>query len=572
MSMTEQERVLIIQKANEYVKAETEAQFKKEIVDALDEQAFDELYDRFYTSLSFGTAGMRGVIGGGTNRINPFMIRKVTQGFADYLVSQVTDPSVVIAFDSRNFSELFARQAALTLCANKVKVHLYDALHPVPMLSFALRYLKATAGIVITASHNPSKYNGYKVYWSDGGQVTPPHDIGIADRVASVEPGAIRSMSQSEAKSQGLLYPVQQEIDEAYYAMVGASLHRPELLAASKVTVAYTPLHGAGNIPVRTMLAKLGVHCEVVEQQEQPDGDFPTVSMPNPEDPQAMRLAIELGIKAKADIVLGTDPDADRLGIAIPSDPQKLTYTLLSGNQIAVLLCDYLITTWKEKGYQHGKQPLVVKSLVTTDLVKAIAESGGAACVDVLTGFKYIAQKIAALEESATRFFLFGCEESFGYLSVPHVRDKDAVSTAVLAVEMMAYYSTKGLSLQDRLNQILDTYGYYTESVLSFTYEGAAGKQKMADIMKSFRSMTKGDAFAGYTIVEKTDLLHGGPDGLPPSDVIILKFSTGDKMVIRPSGTEPKIKYYLFFHAAASQRETFQAQLQERIARFKSEL
>ncbi|MFA7641983.1 MAG: phospho-sugar mutase, partial [Sphaerochaetaceae bacterium] len=352
MSMTEQERVLIIQKANEYVKAETEAQFKKEIVDALDEQAFDELYDRFYTSLSFGTAGMRGVIGGGTNRINPFMIRKVTQGFADYLVSQVTDPSVVIAFDSRNFSELFARQAALTLCANKVKVHLYDALHPVPMLSFALRYLKATAGIVITASHNPSKYNGYKVYWSDGGQVTPPHDIGIADRVASVEPGAIRSMSQSEAKSQGLLYPVSQEVDEAYYAMVGASLHRPELLAASKVTVAYTPLHGAGNIPVRTMLAKLGVHCEVVEQQEQPDGDFPTVSMPNPEDPQAMRLAIELGIKAKADIVLGTDPDADRLGIAIPSDPQKLTYTLLSGNQIAVLLCDYLITTWKEKGYQ----------------------------------------------------------------------------------------------------------------------------------------------------------------------------------------------------------------------------
>ena len=572
MAMKEQEKVLIYQKAQEYVQTESEAQFKKEIVNALDEHADDELYDRFYTTLSFGTAGMRGVIGGGTNRINPYMVRKVTQGMADYLVSQVANPSVTIAFDSRNYSELFARQAALTLCANGVKVYLYNTLHPVPMLSFALRYLKTTAGIVITASHNPAKYNGYKVYWSDGGQVTPPHDIGIAERVAAVVPGAIRTMSQSEAKASALLSNVPESVDEAYYSMVTESLARPGLLSSSSVTVAYTPLHGAGNIPVRTILAKLGVHCEVVEQQELPDGDFPTVSMPNPEDPQAMRLAIGLGIQCKADIVLGTDPDGDRLGIAIPSGPNKDSFSLLTGNQIAVLLCDYLIQTWKERAQEGTRQPLVVKSIVTTDLVREIAEKNGAACVDVLTGFKYIAEKIAALEHSAKQFFLFGCEESFGYLSVPQVRDKDAVSTAVLAVEMMSHYASKGLSLKERLNQIYDSYGYYTEAVLSFTYEGSAGKQKMADIMKDFRSLKVSDTFAGYTITEATDLLHGGPDGLPPSDVIILRFTTGDKLVVRPSGTEPKVKYYLFFHTDGKDRESFKATLQEKIANFKSVL
>jgi phosphoglucomutase len=571
MAMTEQERKLIYRKAEEYIQAETELQFKKEVVDALDEHADDDLYDRFYTSLSFGTAGMRGVIGGGTNRINPFMVRKVTQGFADYLVSQMANPSVVIAFDSRNYSELFAKQAALTLCANKVKVYLYDELHPVPMLSFALRSLKATAGIVITASHNPAKYNGYKVYWSDGGQVTPPHDIGIAKRVASVDPGAIRTMSSSEAKAAGLLQLVPDSVDEAYYKMVTDSLTRPELLASSSITVAYTPLHGAGNIPVRTILGSLGVHCEVVEQQEKPDGDFPTVSMPNPEDPQAMRFATDLAIEKQADIVLGTDPDGDRLGIAIPAGPEKQSYVLLSGNQIAVLLCDYLIATWKEKSQGKGKQPLIVKSIVTTDLVRSIAEKNGTSCVDVLTGFKYIAEQIASLEQSESQFFLFGCEESFGYLSVPHVRDKDAVSTAVLAVEMMSYYASKGVSLQDRLEEIYRTYGYYTEHVLSFTYEGSSGKQKMAGIMQRFRGLKQGDTFAGNTIATVTDLLDGTSE-LPASDVVIFTFTSGDKLVVRPSGTEPKIKYYLFFHAPEKEREAFQASLQERIAKFKSEL
>jgi phosphoglucomutase len=571
MALTEQERALIYRKAEDYIKAETEAQFKKEVVDALDEHADDELHDRFYTALAFGTAGMRGVIGGGTNRINPFMVRKVTQGLADYLVGQVADSSVVIAYDSRNFSPLFAKEAALTLCANGVKVHLFSELHPVPMLSFALRHLKATAGIVITASHNPAKYNGYKVYWSDGGQVTPPHDVGIAERVASVDPGAIRTMSMNEAKNSGLLTSVPASVDDAYYAMVADSLSHTELLVSSKVKVAYTPLHGAGNTPVRTMLAKLGVHCEVVQQQEQPDGDFPTVSMPNPEDPQAMRLAIELGVSTKADIVLGTDPDADRLGIAIPIDSSKESYKLLTGNQIAVLLCDYLITTWKEKG-EFGKQPLVVKSIVTTDLVKEIAHRQGAECVDVLTGFKYIAEKIAEMETSSKRCFLFGCEESFGYLSVPHVRDKDAVSSAVLAVEMMAYHASHGISLQQRLDQLYDEFGYFTEKVLSFTYEGISGKQKMADIMARFRALKPSDSFAGYTIGAAADLLDDISMGLPKSDVVILYFESGEKMVVRPSGTEPKIKYYLFFHAPPNDRRSFQDTLQDRIARIKSEL
>lgn len=571
MALTEQERALIYRKAEDYIKAEMEAQFKKEVVDALDEHADDELHDRFYTALAFGTAGMRGVIGGGTNRINPFMVRKVTQGLADYLVGQVADSSVVIAYDSRNFSPLFAKEAALTLCANGVKVHLFSELHPVPMLSFALRHLKATAGIVITASHNPAKYNGYKVYWSDGGQVTPPHDVGIAERVASVDPGAIRTMSMNEAKNSGLLTSVPASVDDAYYAMVADSLSHTELLVSSKVKVAYTPLHGAGNTPVRTMLAKLGVHCEVVQQQEQPDGDFPTVSMPNPEDPQAMRLAIELGVSTKADIVLGTDPDADRLGIAIPTDSSKESYKLLTGNQIAVLLCDYLITTWKEKG-EFGKQPLVVKSIVTTDLVKEIAHRQEAECVDVLTGFKYIAEKIAEMETSSKRFFLFGCEESFGYLSVPHVRDKDAVSSAVLAVEMMAYHASHGISLQQRLDQLYDEFGYYTEKVLSFTYEGISGKQKMADIMARFRALKPSDSFAGYTIGAAVDLLDDTSMGLPKSDVVILYFESGEKMVVRPSGTEPKIKYYLFFHASPNDRRSFQDTLQDRIARIKSEL
>ena len=566
MALNEQEKKQIIAKAQEYIELEQESLFRNEVTKSLDEEAFDDLYDRFYTSLTFGTAGMRGIIGGGSNRINPYMVRKVTQGFSNYLLKEFKNPTVVIAFDSRNYSELFARQAALNLCANGITVHLYYSIRPVPMLSFALRYLKANAGIVITASHNPAKYNGYKVYWSHGGQVTEPHDNLIVECVNKVEPTLIKNISYTEALEKGLLKPVVEEVDEAYYKLVLDSLKQKELFADTAIKVAYTPLHGSGNVPVRTLLERLEVECEVVEQQELPDGNFPTVSMPNPEDHQAMRLAIELAKKIKADLVLGTDPDADRLGIAIPSDETKKNYTLLNGNQIAVLLCDYLLNSTKSK-----KQPVVVKSIVTTDLIKKITETHKGVCYDVLTGFKFIAEKIAALENSKEHYFLFGAEESYGYLYLSQIRDKDAVSSAVLATEMVAYYKKQNITLQQRLDQIYKEYGYYTEDVLSFSYEGFDGQKKMASIMASFRNLKVGDSFANNLIVKTEDLLKGEGD-LPPSDVVILNFESGDKMVIRPSGTEPKIKYYLFFKTDYDNMVAFEQQMQQKVESIKGQL
>ncbi len=566
-----QELEQIYSKAIDYIENESDPQFKQEVITSYDENAQDDLYDRFYTSLSFGTAGMRGVIGGGTNRINPFMIRKVTQGLATYLLSQEKDPSVVIAFDSRNYSQLFAEEAALTLCANGIVVYLYDTLRPVPLLSFAVQYLKATSGIVITASHNPAKYNGYKVYYSDGGQVTPPHDIGIAQMVSQVEVSQIKNISRDEAKNKNLLREVPEIVDSSYDELAISSLLRKDIIGEEKVSVAYTPLHGSGDIPVRRILAKLGLETHVVASQSEADGDFPTVSMPNPEDPEAMRLVIQLAKEVKADIVLGTDPDADRLGIAIPNDKEKVEYTLLSGNQIAVLLSDYLIQRNKELNDAH-KTPLVVKSFVTTDLVREITERNGGRCVDVLTGFKYIAEKIVEVDSSDTEFYLFGCEESFGYNSLKGIRDKDAVSSALLAVEMMSYYAHKGITLQQRLEAIYNEYGFYTERVMSFAYEGASGSQKMGQIMESFRKKKVGDEFAGAEIVKIVDLLNNPESGFPSSNVIIIIFDNQDKMVIRPSGTEPKIKYYFFFKTDASKKEEFLSTLKSRVANYKAYL
>ncbi|MBK5200538.1 MAG: phospho-sugar mutase, partial [Spirochaetaceae bacterium] len=414
----------ILDRAMKYVEAEKNNKFRSEVEQAIKNNRADDLYDRFYTALAFGTAGMRGVIGGGTNRINSFMVRKVSQGLATYLVQNVENPSIAIAFDSRNYSIEFAKDAALVLAANKVKVYLYDSLRPVPVLSFALRELKASAGIVITASHNPSKYNGYKVYWADGGQVTPPHDTGIAKLANEVEISDIKDIDEELAIKTGYLNSIPSSVDEAYYNMVLASVRRKEVQNAP-ITVAYTPLHGSGNVPVRHMLSKLGIKTVVVKEQELPDGNFPTVKLPNPESSQAMEMVIELAKKEKADIVLGTDPDADRLGIAIPTNSKKDDYLLLTGNQIAILLVDYLLETKKE--FKTKGIPFVVKSLVTTDLVRKICETYGGECKDVLTGFKYIAEQIKALEGNKDKYFIFGCEESYGFLTVPFVRDKDAV-------------------------------------------------------------------------------------------------------------------------------------------------
>jgi len=569
--MNNNEQKEIYRKAEEYIAHEKSAPFRQEVMLSYDEHADDDLYDRFYTALAFGTAGMRGVIGGGTNRMNPFMVRKVTQGLAEYLLTQEEKPSVTIAFDSRNYSQLFAQTAALTLCANNVKVYLYDTLQPVPVLSFAVQHLKTTAGIVITASHNPARYNGYKVYYSDGGQVTPPHDIGIAEKVNGLDINRIKEISEQEARNKGLLLQVPAEVDEAYDAMVLSSILRKDVIRQQKVSVAYTPLHGAGNIPVRRMLERLSLQCHVVDEQVQPDGDFPTVSMPNPEDPEAMRLVLRKAKEVGADIVLGTDPDSDRLGIAIPSSPDKSEYTLLSGNQIAVLLTDYLIERYKDLAYTD-KRPVVVKSFVTTDLVRAITEAHGGRCKDVLTGFKYIAEQIVDVDSSSSEFYLFGCEESFGYNALKGVRDKDAVSSAVLAVEMMSYYASVGKTLQDRLNEIYQLYGFYTEKVLSFSYEGARGKEKMKQIMESFRSRRSGEVFADLTIESTLDLAGNEQTGFPRSDVVILTFTEGTKMVIRPSGTEPKIKYYFFFRTDVKDYTRYLASFDEKIASIKAYL
>ncbi len=554
-------------KAETYIRSEQESVFRQEVEQDLAQENWESLYDRFYTSLSFGTAGLRGILGGGTNRMNSFIVRKVTQGLSDYLNEESSNPSVAIAFDSRHFSEQFAMEASLVLAANGVSVFLYDTLHPVPMLSFAVRYLNTTAGIVVTASHNPSKYNGYKVYWRSGGQVTPPHDFSIAERANSVKPEDIQSISEQSARSKGLLVPVPDKVDQAYYAMVLASLKRPALVYKSPITVAFTPLHGTGNIPIRHLLKEVGIQCVVVKEQEQPDGAFPTVSLPNPESPEAMKMVLALARKSKADIVLGTDPDADRLGIAIPLTAEKKSYQLLSGNQIAVLLCDYLISAT-----QKEKRPVCVKSLVTTDLIKEIVESHGGRCKDVLTGFKYIAEEIASLETSEEEYFLFGCEESYGYLTVPSVRDKDAVSSALVAVEMMSYYAAQGITLQQRLDAIYEEYGYSTEVVFARDYEGPAGKKKMEQIMASLRNLKDGDTLGSKSIISTKDLLSGKDTGYPPSDVLIMHFTSKEKLVVRPSGTEPKIKYYLFVKAGQGGREDLEAALPGLIEMFKAAL
>ncbi|MFA7168253.1 MAG: phospho-sugar mutase [Sphaerochaetaceae bacterium] len=529
-----------------YVEAERTPCFRDEVNRSLEKGDWEDLNDRFYTTLNFGTAGMRGVIGGGTNRINTFMVEKVTQGLSEYLLGHARDPLVVIAYDSRHFSKEFALSAALVLAGNNIRVRLFDTLHPVPMLSFSVRYLQATAGIVVTASHNPAFYNGYKVYSGDGGQVTPPDDVGIAALANAVLAEGIKRFDEKEARKSGLLKHVSPKVDEAYYHMALCSLRRPALVQNSPITVAYTPLHGSGNVPILHLLKRLGIRTVVVKDQELPDGDFPTVKLPNPESAEAMTEVIALAKKEKADIVIGTDPDADRMGIAIPKDKEKTEYQLLSGNQIGTLLCDYLIHTAKEL-HKDPRVPVVVKSIVTTDLIKRITEKNGGIEKDVLTGFKYIAEQIDRLEnpKSKERYFLFGCEESYGFLTVSAVRDKDAVSSSLAAVEMVCSYAKQGISLQDRLDAIYQEYGYSAETVFTRAYPGEEGKRRMQSIMEDIRRRKPGEMIAGRNISSLTDLLKEGT-GLPKSDVVIIRFVTGEKLVVRPSGTEPKIKYYLF--------------------------
>ncbi len=543
---------MLLKKAEEYLSLEVDPFFRKDLEDVILMKDFDELNDRFYTDLAFGTGGLRGVIGGGYNRINPFVVRRATQGLANYVKKTGTDDkiSAVIAFDSRNFSDLFAKEAALVFCGNGITTYLFSSLRPTPELSFAVRRLKASIGLVVTASHNPAEYNGYKVYWSDGAQIVPPHDSGIIEEVRGVTEN-ISVITEKAALEGGLLKIIDSEIDVPYMESVKSKSIRPSLLRerGSDLKVVYTPLHGTGTMLVEKVLGEMGIDVITVPEQREPDGDFPTVDFPNPEIAPAMKLSLELAEKVKADVVMGTDPDADRLGIAVPDAGG---YRLISGNQLGALLCDYIFSSLSKTGRLPVK-PVFVKTIVTTDFQKLIAADYGAECFDVLTGFKYIAEKIRQFE-SGDRNYVFGGEESYGYLVGTDVRDKDAVSAAFLTAEMTLFHLSEGKTLIDRLNELYFRYGYFEEFLISEYFKGESGLEIMNGIMKGLRESPP-ETFGGQKISYIKDFLDGTVNDkikgtkdraidLPSSNVLQFIIEDRSTLTVRPSGTEPKIKFY----------------------------
>ncbi len=547
------DRERIRERAEEYITYELNQKFKEEVRDLLKKEAWDELNDRFYTRLDFGTGGLRGVIGGGFNRMNPLMVRRATQGLANYVKKQHSgERSAVIAYDSRRYSEIFARDAALVFCANGIRTYLFSSLRPTPELSFAVRKLGATTGIVITASHNPAEYNGYKVYWDDGAQIVPPHDEAIIEEVRAVS-GEVAETAYDIALQEGMLVTIDREVDDAFIAMIrGLSLH-PQVVRerGGELTVVYTPLHGTGGMMVDRALREIGIDVIPVPEQQKPDGDFPTVKYPNPEEASALKLALELGRRHKADLVMGTDPDSDRLGIAVPGDDD---YVLLTGNQLGTLLADYIFSSRKEQG-TLPEDPVLIKTIVTTDLMRLVAEQYGGRSLDVLTGFKYIAGKMREFDAvPGGPTYLFGAEESYGYLVETEVRDKDAISAAVMTAEMTLFWRSRGLTLLEKLNEIYRRHGYFEEIQISRTFRGQSGLETMRKLMDSLRTSPP-EKFGSGQIVEIRDYLERtvldarsgrkirGID-LPESNVLQFLLEDGSIVTARPSGTEPKIKFY----------------------------
>jgi len=544
-------------KAHEYVSREGDDAFRGEVEQLLEKGDMKELTDRFYTNLEFGTGGLRGVIGGGYNRMNPFIIQQATQGLANYVLAH-GDPndrgelSAVIAHDSRRFSERFALETALVFAANGMKAYLFPSLRPTPELSFTARQLQTSVGVVITASHNPPEYNGYKVYWSDGSQVVAPHDKGIIEEVRKVT-SEIKTLSKEEAQSKGLLEYLGSDQDDAFVEMVKRSSLRPELLQqhGGDVTIVYTPLHGTGAMMVERVLGELGVKVLTVPEQREPDGEFPTVKFPNPEESAAMEMAVALGKKENADIVMGTDPDGDRLGIAVPDGDG---FRLVTGNQLGVLLADYIFSSRKELG-KLPRRPAFVTTIVTTDLQRRVARHYGAEVYDTLTGFKHIAALMREFEADPNGpTYVAGDEESYGYLLTPEVRDKDAVSAVLLTTEMTLYHVQQGKSVLDRLNEIYQEHGFFEDIQISRYFRGQQGLQVMQGMMETLRG-TPPKALAGEDVAEIRDIQAGTttrfPSGESKNDIDlpssnVLQFVLGDGTVVsaRPSGTEPKIKFY----------------------------
>ncbi|MBN1127794.1 MAG: phospho-sugar mutase [Chitinispirillaceae bacterium] len=547
-------------RAQEYIALEQDVFFRTQVESLIANDERDDLNDRFYTDLAFGTGGLRGVIGGGYNRMNSYTVKRATQGLAAYINKKTTGTaSAVIAYDSRRYSDLFSLKAALVLCANGIRTYLFSGLRPTPELSFAVRRLKATAGIVVTASHNPPEYNGYKVYWSDGGQVTPPHDAGIIAEVRAIQ-GPVPEMARKEAIAKGLLVLIDREIDDPFIAMIKAQCLRPELVKShgERLSVVFTPLHGTGAMPVGRALEELGIRVIFVPQQKEPDGNFPTVQYPNPEEASAMQLALELGRAKKADLVMGTDPDADRIGIAAPDGND---FRLISGNELGTLLLDYLLSTRKALGTLPANG-VFIKTIVTSDLQRLIAASYGVQCVDVLTGFKYIGEKIREFETTpGGPVFLFGGEESYGYLTSTEVRDKDAVSAAVMTAEMTLYHLSRGKTLIDRLKEIWQQFGYFRETGISGAFKGQSGVAAMNRLMDTLRKnppasfagrnvISLKDYRAGTTLLLKKNAREKDID-LPSSNVLQFLLADGSTITARPSGTEPKIKFYISCRSAA---------------------
>ena len=515
-----------------------------------------EIEDRFYKDLEFGTAGLRGVIGAGTNRMNIYTVRRATQGLANYIIKMNgQDKGVAIAFDSRHMSPEFADEAALCLNANGIKAYVFDSLRPTPELSFAVRELKCIAGINVTASHNPAEYNGYKVYWEDGAQITPPHDVNIMDAVLAITDYAdVKTMDKDEAVKAGLYVQIGKDVEDKYIAALKKQVkHQDAIDAVQKdIKIVYTPLHGTGNIPVRRVLKELGFeNVYVVKEQELPDGDFPTVSYPNPESEEAFELAVKLGNEIGADILLATDPDADRLGVYVRGK-EPGTYHVLTGNMSGCLLAEYEISQMKEAG-TLPEDGALIKTIVTTNLANDIAKYYNVNLIEVLTGFKYIGEQILGFETTGKGHYCFGFEESYGCLIGTHARDKDAVVATMALCEAVAYYKTKGMSLWDKMTEMYERYGYWLDGVQAITLKGKEGIEKIQNTIEKLRQQVPTE-INGYKVLSARDYklntiknMETGEvteTGLPKSNVLYYDLEGGAWVCVRPSGTEPKLKFY----------------------------
>ncbi len=516
----------------------------------------NEIKERFYMDLEFGTAGLRGIIGAGINRMNIYVVRRATQGLANYIIKQgAADKGVAIAYDSRRMSPEFAMEAAMTLAANGIKAYKFESLRPTPELSFAVRELGCVAGINITASHNPPEYNGYKVYWEDGAQFTPPHDKGVTEEVLAIEDlSSVKTTDEASAIAAGKYEVIGKEIDDKYIAQVKAQVVNQKAIdeMQDQISIVYTPLHGTGNIPARRVMKEIGfTHVYVVPEQELPDGNFPTVSYPNPEAKEAFELGLKLAREKDADLVLATDPDADRLGVYV-KDTKSGEYIPLTGNMSGSLLCEYVLSQ-KQAAGKIPADGQVVKSIVSTNLIDAVAKAYGAELIEVLTGFKWIGKQILKNETTGTGTYLFGMEESYGCLIGTYARDKDAISATAALCEAAAYYKQKGMTLWDAMVAMYEKYGYYKDSVKSIGLSGIEGLAKIQSIMETLRNNTPSEV-GSYKVVSARDykldtikdMVTGEvkPTGLPASNVLYYDLEDGAWICVRPSGTEPKIKFY----------------------------